>query len=364
MVDRLLDLPPGIGQVSSTTRYEVLTENFEVIGEVHPEMAPTITNDVTKEIMRTMSGFVLPEHEAVDLNPLVDRIRPVWILEDAREWNMGVFLFVDDETDDDPYHFKMSAELYDQHHLLSFPLIKGASLSKNGDVLGLMIRLATRAGVRSIFVDEVLSGEVVHTGQDIIYFAGDIPGHAMKNLAAQAGILPPYFDKDGQMQIRPIPELEDAEGLLRYSTDDLTCSRIISKSSKFRRNLLKAPNVFVVSNSGSTVEAIVGVAYIDPNMAHSRENRNGLEVVNFERIQGVENTRAAVQMAKARAKVSAYDYAEIEFAGPPDPRHDSFQIIVHKEEIYREVRWSVEMRPGASMKHSCNRAGVVDNRGI
>ena len=123
-------------------------------------------------------------------------------------------------------------------------------------------------------------------------------------------------------------------------------------------NLLDAPNVHLVVNSGPNDLEIVGRARIDATQPHSVENR-GYEVIEVHREQGVSSSDEATRMAKTYAAAHPHDYAELSFQSTPDPRHDTFDLIEFGDVVYRERSWTLRLRPGGPHTHDCTRAGYV-----
>jgi hypothetical protein len=115
-------------------------------------------------------------------------------------------------------------------------------------------------------------------------------------------------------------------------------------------NLLNAPNRFlVISNSGDAdAEPIVGQFDVPSSAPHSIDNR-GFVILDTRDLQSA-STSQAFAMARTLALTNTI-VEQREIATPPDPRHDSYDVVHWDGENWLEVAWSMTLIEGGSMSH-------------
>lgn len=204
-----------------------------------------------------------------------------------------------------------------------------------------------------IFNREVPADGSVVVGSTRIWPPGTQRSTILNELCLQAGWLPPYFDNNGTLVIRPPSELSI------YADHTYGPNRLKLGTPIANKNLLEAPNVFVVICNGPTKGDISASAQVDPSLPFSVENR-GREVVHEHRAQGITSSQQAQQMADRMAAGATDGFLERRFTSPPDPRHDLFQTIYYKgdQKAYRELGFAFSsLTPGADMTHQLSYGG-------
>lgn len=347
----LLDLDPGIGQVASSIRFEVVDRDLEVVGTVRPLEAASINAKVQGNIKRTLNGVRLGESALRDLDPFRHRIKPWWVLEDGTEWPLGVFVFTASAIHVGTYVSTLDTTLMDQEHILDQGTNATFSIAAGGS-----IRTAVEALIGQLRITNVvLPSTTVTVGDPVVWAAGTSRLRILNELCALAGWLSPYFDNDGVLVIRTPPDVDhDAPDHVYDSNAQHRC-RILRASIVQNDNLLDAPNVFVVICSGPSDGEIVGAAQVDPRLPWSVANR-GYEVVEVIRVQGLTSTAQAEYLAAVYAS-QAGGYRNVTFDGTADPRHDLFQLVEYDGVTYREIAWNLTLKPGGSHSHTLTRGG-------
>lgn len=347
----LLDLPAHVGRRAESVRFDLLSLDLTRIGELHPQAGGTITNDTNATVIRTLRGLTLRGDEAAAVDMLTDRLRPVWRLENGEEWPLGVFWFVDRTTNRSTGESEVPVELWDGGALLDEPLRSTFGVSAGGSLDDALDRLS--AFTQAPLVLRSLSGRV--SLDPIAWPAGTPLREAIRAVCRLAGFLPPHFDHSGALRLRPVPSLDGAvDHQYRLGAD----SRVVSASIVEADNLLDAPNGHLVVSTSASAGEIAGLAWVDPDLPHSRE-RTGRERVEVHREQGIQSTEVAQEMAVSFAAQHPSDRQEITFTSTPDPRHDTFDLVDFDGVVYREQAWSLELRAGGAHQHRLNRAGVV-----
>lgn len=345
--DDLLDLAPGVGQRAATFRFDVVDRGGAVIGQVQPDSSsvPVVENNINRSIKRDLRNLVLTPADEAAIDPVSDRIRPVMVLENGAQLPMGLFLFVEASTEVHGYGRTGRGSLVDQNYILDQPVATSVGYGAGAGIGLALEALFGGAGIGAYDVDA--SGTIANP---IAWPAGTSRLQIMNDLAAMAGCYSVYFDNAGVGRVRPVPDLAETEPTVRYEAG----RNIFEGSIIETDNLLDSPNRYIVIDSSATENPIVGVYDVPDDAPHSIPNR-GFVVARVIEEQGLENVAAANARARAAAAQSAADFKWVTFDGPPDPRHDTFDIIEFLGIKHREQRWVCPLIEGAAMTHDLRR---------
>ena len=340
----LVDLPASVGHVASRVRWTVLSRDLDPIGTINPEEGAAITVSASSNIQRTCRGFTLRANDARNLNPFRDRLRPTWEYEDGSSYPLGAFMLGSPSRQVGSLHTFVDATLLDQGFALDQPVTHSVGLWRNGLIYTALVALVEEAGITAhdiAYTDEVCGGS-------INWPIGTQRLRIIRALCEQAGLLPPYFDNNGTLVIRPPADPNDGQ-LLAYNLDQT--SRVYAGTVAERDNIVDAPNVYIVLGLSPGRTEIVGRAEVDPRLPHSIPNRDGLEVPNITRIQGLGSTEQARRIAQAKAARDPFQLATVDFAAAPDPRHDTFDLVEYDGAVWSEDHWSLTLEPGGTHSH-------------
>lgn len=341
--DDLLDLV-GIGQRTSTWRFDVLDDSLNVTGSFHPAVSPpTVSNDTTRPIMRTLDGLVLPPGVIDDLNLLADRVRPVMLLENGAQEPCGVFMFADSSSALSTGGDTVTASLVDQSLILdqpvSDPFIVKAGTSATAAITALL------AG-SSVGWNSTVEASGFLAGEDLVYPAGTSRLEAINAIGKLAGYFPLYFDRNGAAVVRLVPDLASVD-----PTFEIVAGRFLADSAVVSDGALVAPNRYLAVESGSSDAPVVGVWDVPATAPNSSYNRGGLVVAKQFSAQGLGTQAAADAAAKAFGQIDQASYTKVSYSTPPDPRHDSFDVSSFLGVTYLEVGWSMPLLEGEAMTH-------------
>lgn len=357
----LLDLADHVGIVRSAIRFDVLNRELDVIGEVQPVASggvATIVNQSTARNPRTLRGFTLPGEQANDLNVYSDRIRPVWLLEDGSGvaglggWPLGVFLPQNPDRQIATWDSPLTASLVDLTYLLDQENPRRFQATNRAVVTDKIEELVRAAG----FVDYVVEPSDVRVLDSIAKVPGTSFGETIRDLCQLVAYLPPWVDNEGVLRVEPPPPLVDGTHVIRYplEADRSRCIRdtiLVSPQTDL-------PGAYRVINSGATKGPVWAIAYVDPDLPWSRERR-GFLITKTVRMQGIESTAQAMRIA--RSMIDAQPGAGAVFDGPPDPRHDTNNVVEFGEPgtLWRETAWSLRLSPSGPMSHTLVRGSGV-----
>lgn len=344
----LLDLAPGIGQRAEGIIFNLVDSDGLPAGSIHPEAGSVrISFDGSANITRTMSGLNLTATEWADVDPFSMRVAPFWKLEDGTLWPLGRFFFTGAPQTTGIIE---TTTLYDAGMVLDTGSIQAYGVNAGGDISDAMVGVLNILAIRDYVVDDAGVVASVPIGWPI----GTSWLSILRALCDLAGFLPPHTDNLGRVVLRRTDPVEISQASITYGAQSPKVKRA---STSLNPNLLAAPNVHVVIDSGATTSPITAIAYVDPALPWSKENR-GFIVSQTHDMQGIDSTDQAQQMANGFASVDPNSFEELGFTSVPDPRHDAFEVIDYNGIAYREVAWSLDCRPGGDHVHRCVRSGI------
>lgn len=351
----------AISNVQSTIELDVLTREIEYLGTIAPLSMDRVEWNTSAEIKRNVGGVRLTRADVNDIDLFRHCLRPMWVLGDGTRWEMGVYSF----TDRDELWRKaadarragwVDVELMDKNDFaLSTGTKRTISIPPSGDIFTIVTQLLDEAGIgpRIRDIPDGLEAQVLDPP---IWSTGTAKNQIISDCMELAGLLPPYSTNGGIFTIRRPPNVITEAPDHRYLEDEV---RIEDGTIRVGDDLLSAPNVYVVVSNGPNESEIVGVAYIDPKLPWSKENR-GFEIVDVHRAQGIESAGQATAMAQQRAATGA-GYRVCVFDAFPDPRHDLFQTVQFDQVVWRETSHTLRAAPGGPHTHNLTEGGFPTN---
>lgn len=351
----LLDLTHGVSQRASTWHFELLDRDFQVIDELEVDRTdpPTLRVDTGRDIKRTLDNVQLSSD--IDLvDPIGHRLRLVMELEDGTRWPQGVFLFSDVSRVVVSLGIEVgSFNLVDQTLIVDQQASWSTSVGPGDVITDEIIR---QLNLFPITYEIIESGAVVTPEQETLnWSAGTSRLRIINDLCMMVGYHELYFDHEGVAHVGPMPNPDTTphEQTLFYPTEH---GRTYLGSVVRSNDLLELPNRFTVVNTGANQQSVWGVYDIPASAPHSAANR-GFIVTHVEQVQGIETNQQARDAARALARESRFAYETVEFSGPPDPRHDTYDVVSFETELdhYLEISWSYLLREGSEMKHVIRR---------
>lgn len=350
--DQILDWD-GLGQRRIGFRFDLLDRSLAKIGEIKPDRSkpPSLDNNTTRPIKRTLRNFRLYERQLSEVNMLTDLVQPNVVLENGDSLPWGVFTFVDDPTMIRSSGSVVTAQLVDQCQDLNQPWPWTLSYAPGLHVGILMALIFEECGFAKgqYAIDQFPN--LIST--PIAWPAGTSLLKVMNDLCALVGAYQVYFDNQGIGRIRLIEDLETAPITVKYQAG--AKGNMLTDSILFSSARLTAANRYVVVDTGATDAPITGI-YDVPDSAPNSYKTIGRRRVRFISEQGLANPQAAVQRARAGYLQDSLDYQWGSFAGAIDPRHDTYNVLDVLGDRYREQGWGpVALTPGASVAHTIRR---------
>ena len=352
--EELLELQ--VEQRTESVRFEVVDAFRRKLFEIHPDRASTVSvqNNIHATIKRTLQGIRLIPSEAVLVNPVAHRVRPVWELENGAEFPLGVFLFGDSSRPRSTAGAMFETTLFDQTFILDQGRRSSYALGVGSRITDALKELATEVNLPT----EGIEDAPTVLANPLAWPAGTTRLRIMNDLCAMCGFYSAYFDNNGLLRCRSVPDLEVANARLIYTLDQ--ASRTLQESVVESDDLWEAANVYVVVSTSANDQEVSGSYEIPETNPLSVKNR-GYEVVKVIDVQGLETSDEAAARAKAAALQDPSTYRHVEFDAAPDPRHDTFDVVAFDGEVYREQSWTLTCAPGGPHKHSLRRVDHIDS---
>jgi hypothetical protein len=348
--DQILDCD-GVHIRRDQFRFELCNRDLVPIGELHPatEPTPTIQNDTSNNTSRRLSNLRLSPSEAADVNVMSDRVRVYLVLQNGVEYRLGTFMWADANRPDRSWGQEQHSELVDFSFILSQPNTQAYGWGRGTTITLIMFFLFFRAGFEL--------ADIAHIGHEAARGLADPrawqPGASwdqmLTDLGDLVGFASPYFDRDGRCYFDEPPDpAVDRPTVPEYDYG----TRVIADSVLFTDALLAAPNDFAAFDSG-TDKVRAGRYQLPPTAPHSF-NQRGFRIGKVQQLQGTAN--------QAQVKKAAYNLARrsdalevLTFQSTIDPRHDTFDVVPAFGQNWLETSWSMELRPGGPMSHTCQR---------
>lgn len=336
------------------TKFDLLDNSGNVIGKPEILAASSVQVNSLAKTLRTITGVSLTSNAYSQINPFTDRLRPVVVLGDGTEWPLGVFVFSDDQDEFDTGVYPVDLTLDDQSALIDQLCLQDVSFGIGAPIVPAIISILQSLGIH-------LDGAFITPGGDSAVMAAAITWPAgtsfltiVAELAALGGYFTPYFNNAGVCVLRRPQPIFSADADLFYQSSGTT--KVMAGTVKRKRGILTAPNTFLVIDTAPKAAPIAAVAYVNPALPWSKENRNGYRVTETIRTQGLGSNEQAQAMANAAA-INVEGFASVSFGSRPDPRHDAYMLIGWDGVIYRELGWTYPLTVGPLQTHSIAQGG-------
>ncbi len=304
----------------------------------------TLSWDGSATVQRVARGVTFETSEWAQIDKLNDWLVPVFKRSDGSAVRLGMLAVASDQQRFLGDGLLAPAEPYlvDHGSFLATASPYNLSGRVGESISDALIRICDIAGIERRIIEP--SGEVL--GEPVAYPVGSTFENALNGLCVLAGFLPPHFDRDGMLRLRPLSP-NNAEPAATYDGSSIVFDTRVEDS-----DYLDAPNVFIVVGSGAQDGAVVATAEVPSNAPNSVVRRNGRRIAQVIREQGIDNVYQAQQLAELVASTSVASYRTINFGAVPNPAHDCFALVEVNNTIYRELSWDFDMSVGGLMSHT------------
>lgn len=336
--DPVLDLDSGIGQRSCTFRFQLINGvTGQNLGDITPIRAATLTHDTTRTIKRQLQ-FPLGVADTAAVNTITDRVLVFMVLADGTEYPLGRYMFTDSSRIFATAGRLGAMALTDEMFLVDQEITQGIS-GVGQSVIGAIV--STLTGLPVTF--ELEPSPFINAQA---WGAGTKRGQILEALALTGDFFSPWFGNDYSLHF-----IRTFDPATRAADIDFDAgNRVLRESILETDDLLTAPNRFVVvSNSSADPDTpVVGTADVPVNAPHSIPSR-GFVIASTQDLQLSEPLQA---QAVAQGLVNRQTIFErVSLSTPPDPRHDSYNVIKWQGDLWLELAWSMSLVEGGLMNH-------------
>lgn len=339
-----LDLNPTIGQVVSSIVFNLIDrrsgQNLGTITPIRP--GSVLNHDTTRTIKRELR-LQVGTADMAEINSMTDEILPVMTMGGV-DYELGRYVFTDDQASVTTRGDLGGETLMDEMWIVDQKLDRG--FSSSGAVPAAVLEVCRGLPIPGIEVDP---SPYLATGA---WSPGAFRGaEVLNSLATQGDYETPWMANSGKMRmIRTVRESEASP------TFDFDTPRTVIRSRLVRTSdLLTAPNRWTVTaNGGEADDAAITATFDVPAAApHSIANRGFVisEVLSMQLSTPGQAAAIAAGLAARAAILSRFDLET-----PPDPRHDSYDVILWQGVKWVETAWSMQLDPGGTMTHTLRRS--------
>lgn len=328
-------------------RYDLYDPDGNLLGQLHPQRSPSLSNAGSGTVKRTLTNFTLGPDEAADVDVFTARVRPVWII-DGTEYPLGTFLWNEASESVRGYGSWMPSTLFDQGLVLAQRIDRTVGFGAGALASDAIRSVCEMAG----FFDAAIDASSATIGSPVAWQAGkDSWGKVLSDLCATAGLHDWYFTSAGVLTFRTITDLSGAVPTLVYGAG----GRVVEGSISRKNDLLAAPNRFVAVDTSATNAPIVGVYDLPPEEAPHAVARRRFAIPDVFEVPGLGTVEAAEEAARNRAMTTPKAYETVTFASAIDPRHETFDAVSFYGVTYLEASWSMALTHGGAMTHELRR---------
>lgn len=339
--------------------------------------SPTLSHDTGRTIKRTLT-LALGVADTARFDPVYHRIEPVMVFPDEREYPLGRYMTVDSTRADSTAGEQASLSMTDEMTQVNQQIERGFSALQQGSGQqiggnGQNIRVIVLAFLNKfrlfnpINLQGGLSTGVVNFPQtggsltveidiegtqystDAAWQAGTTGGQVIEALAVAGDYWSPWIGNDKAFHM--IRTFDPASRVPLVDWDRF--GEAIRGSVAYSDDLLVAPNRFiVVSNQGvgeSATAPVVGV-YDVPAAAPWSAEKRGFVIPEVRDMQLRDANQANAVAENLGRRQTVFERAQV--STPPDPRHDSYDVVLWRGERWLELAWTMTLIEGAPMAHT------------
>ena len=343
--DPLLDLDPWVGQRQATFRFELFNGvTGEELGQIHPIRNASLTHDTTRVIKRQLS-LDLGRADTAAINTLTDRVRPWMVFPNSNEYPLGTFMFTDSSRQKFTSGNLGSMVLNDEMFLVDQEIERG--------ITGVGINV-TRV------IAKVLEGLPIQFTAEATNFqsaeawgVGSARGQMLESLSVSGDYFSPWFGNDGKLHF--IRTFDPSTRIPDFDFD--AQNKVIREPIVMTDDLLTAPNRFIVISNTAIDSGISAVGRFDiPHTAPHSVAQRGFVIAKVFDLQLTTSTQAQAVAEGIGQRLTVFE--RVSLTTPPDPRHDSYNVIRWQGSMWLELAWSMALVEGGTMSHLLRKAYV------
>lgn len=337
--DPLLDLAPWVGQRQATFRFALSDAvSGEELGDITPLRSATLSHDTTRTIKRQLN-IALGSVDTSAIVAISARINVFMVFPDGTEYPLGRYMFTD-----------TSRAVYTAGRLGNFVLndemfLVDQQITTGLNGIGHSVNSVIQETVQGLGISMDMASSPFTSMES--WGIGNGRGQMLESLSVSGDFFSPWFGNDTKLHF--IRTFDPATQIPDFDFDANT--KVMREPIIETDDLLTAPNVFiVVSNSSDSLAnaAVVGRYDVPPSAPHSAANR-GFVIAQVSDLQLTDSAQAGAVATGLGIRQTIFE--RVTLTTPPDPRHDSYNVIRWQAANWLELGWSMTLVEGAPMNH-------------
>lgn len=349
--DPRLELAAYVGQRAATFRFDLVDAVTGYREPINPvsDSPPTLTHNSRNTVKRSITGLQLTRTDTAKFNSISSRLEPFMVVRGV-EYPLGRYVPASQVRQRWTSGVTSTAGFYDEGVIVDQQLDTSFGPQApftTESVVSLLKRL-----LGPLPIDFYLEpSPYVSAGS---WSIGTRRGSVVETLAEDGDYFSPWFDNASIMQFKR--SFDPATELPTFDLDEP--GRVLRDRILETDDLTSLPNRYIVIGNGTGVvgatgQIVVGVADVPSSAPHSILNR-GFTIPFTETRQVASPEQAAAQAQALALHRTAVE--QVELLTPPDPRHDSYDVLRWQGVNWLEVSWSLPMIEGGAMSHVAHRA--------
>lgn len=337
--DPYIDLDSWVGQRSATFKFNLSNGvTGQKLGELHPiRGSAQLTHDTQRTTKRQLN-LALGVADTALIDPITARVEPFMVLNGV-DYPLGRYMFVDYEEAISTGGTESSFSLTDEMFLVDQQITTGFNTSQKNVAVALIDLLSGLSVSLELEATPYVSVQSWGIGVN--------RGSIIEALAITGDYFSPWFGNDAKLHI--IRSFDPAKSVADFDYD--SGNQVIRDSITHHTELLTAPNRFVViSNSANEpTAAVTASADVPVTAPHSVPNR-GFVIADVQTLQVIDFVQAQAVAINLALRQTVFEQTTL--STPPDPRHDSYDVIGWNGSKWLETAWSMSLTEGAAMTHT------------
>lgn len=337
-----LDLAPWVGQRSATFSFRHLNGvTGQNLGQLTPIRPAQLSHDTSRTIKRQLN-LTLGVADTAAINTISSRVE-VSMEVAGSSYPLGRYMFTNFSKVISTGGDQSAAILTDEMFLVDQPITH----SVGG--LGASVMTVIKKVLENLPISFTLDASPFTSSQG--WTIGTTVGQILEALALTGDYFSPWFGNDQKLHF--IRSFDPADEVAQFDFD--AGNQVLRAPIEETNDLITAPNRFTVVNSGSASPNAEISASVDvPSSApHSIFNR-GFVVASIQNLP-VSSVPQASLVAKNLARRQTI-FERVTLATPPDPRHDSYDVIIWQGQKWLELSWTLPLIEGGVMTHLLRKA--------
>lgn len=361
--DPLLDLAPWVGQRQCTYRFNLLNGvSGENKGEITPIRGSASLSHNTLQTIKRQLSLSLGVRDTALINAVQDRIDVTMVFPNGQEYPLGRYMFTAESDQIFTSGDLANVVLNDEMYLVDQAITQGfdgsstslssanpAGTSPASSQAGFPITAVIVSLFENLPVRILMESSPYASSQS--WGIGTMRGSIVEALALTGDFFSPWFGNDGFMHF--IRAFNPANAIPDFDWD--SGNQVMRPSIVRTSNILNAPNRFVVISSAPADNKIptFAVANAPINAPHSFEKR-GFIIADVRDVSAVSTEQCAAIAQNLVERQTIFETTTLNT--PPDPRHDSYNVVKWQGDLWLELAWRMTLSEGQPMTHTLRKA--------